>query len=1196
MFLDNLQWADEGTLRLLGILLTRVNRHSFLLVLGARKLEEDHRVIQLLNAVKNVGVKLSTIELSPLTKEDIQEFLSDTLRAKKEDLKELAAVCFEKTQGNPFFLKQLLLQLYQDKYIFFDKTEKGWNWDIHAIQSVSISENVAEVITNKIKKLPPNVQSLLQWGACMGNQFDTLLLKKVCHREEVSIDEDLSYGVRENLLFLVEEKIEITKEGEEKNRKYAFSHGRIQRAVYEGIQEEVFESMQLEIGRALLMKKESMDITQIASHFNQGLKQLKTTEEKIQVAEVNLEAGEKAKKSVAHSAALAYFKRGISLLPEDSWEEEYDLSLSLYNLAMESAYLIGALEEMEQCAQVILSKAKSNIDKSNVFLLKIAVLNNERKFQESVHYAFSSAASLGFDLGESSSIPRLLWWLLRLNLQLMRKTKKELLEMREASNPEVGAALHLIDEVGIPMFMTNLNLLAISIFKCICTLTFKYGATPEVAMNYMGYGVILCSSLKNPKKALEYGDLALKIADRFKNDQTKPRLIFIYYSTIYHWLYHLEETIKKIKKNMQSALDVGDLIYGGFSASNYISGSFFKGGNVEVFIKECENYAPLLKKLNQIAAYHHVVLFLKITLLLQGKEDKSLDEVYSIYLDEEHHKERELESPALQLYFLGKFLKAYYQGEFQLAYEEIPALYYHTQQAQGLIAEGGTSFFIALGCLEYYKIATGKKKREALATFKKIMKKIKFWSSNCPSNYLHRYHILMGFQEMVMGKEKKGIQHLEKAVELLKQNRFIPEGGIANELLAKLYMKQERYKTATFYLKEAYLKYQQAGVLIKLKQLEKEYGYFLLEGRRDVSSEMNLSEIKFTTSEKYLDFSAMMEFSRTISKEIVLEKLLNNLMKILLESSGAEESFLLSEKDNHWYIEAAGNMEVGKIKNQDIPLEKRLAVLVVQYVVRSKKPIIISCAEEDGRFFKDSYVKEHHVKSILAMPLLTQEGILRSILYLENSLIEGAFTQEQLNLLNLLSGQITSSIDNAKLYMDTSNLNKTLSNVNKTLLKTNKAYARFVPKELLGLLGKESIIDLSLGNYEKKEMGILFSDIRGFTTISEKMTPEENFNFLNRVLHYLEPVITTHQGYIDKYMGDGIMAVFPTNADVALQAGIAMLYAIFALNKELEKENKPALRIGIGLNTGTGMLSAVGTHDRMAGTVISYVVNVAIRL
>lgn len=174
--------------------------------------------------------------------------------------------------------------------------------------------------------------------------------------------------------------------------------------------------------------------------------------------------------------------------------------------------------------------------------------------------------------------------------------------------------------------------------------------------------------------------------------------------------------------------------------------------------------------------------------------------------------------------------------------------------------------------------------------------------------------------------------------------------------------------------------------------------------------------------------------------------------------------------------------------------------------------------------------------------------------------------------------------------------NEQLILANKKLAKLNATYERFVPSEFLKLLGQQSITQVKLGDQKRYDMSILFADIRSFTKLSEQMTPQENFNFINGYLKRVSPIIRQHNGFIDKYMGDGLMALFPNNADDAIQAGISIQQQLMKYNKERIQKERVPIDVGIGIHAGSVMLGTVGEQERMESTVISDAVNIAARL
>ncbi|NJK76185.1 MAG: HAMP domain-containing protein [Microcoleus sp. SU_5_6] len=195
-----------------------------------------------------------------------------------------------------------------------------------------------------------------------------------------------------------------------------------------------------------------------------------------------------------------------------------------------------------------------------------------------------------------------------------------------------------------------------------------------------------------------------------------------------------------------------------------------------------------------------------------------------------------------------------------------------------------------------------------------------------------------------------------------------------------------------------------------------------------------------------------------------------------------------------------------------------------------------------------------------------------------------------------ISERRTIEADREKFTEELSQLNRDLKKALDAQLQLTHAYGRFVPHQFLDLLGYESIVDVKLGDRVQKTMSVLFADIRDFTSLSERMTPHENFKFINHYLMRTEPCITANNGFIDKYIGDGIMALFDGIADDAVKAGIAILENLAEYNLTREERGYGPIEIGIGINTGSLMLGTVGGENRMDGTAIGDAVNLASRL
>jgi len=332
-----------------------------------------------------------------------------------------------------------------------------------------------------------------------------------------------------------------------------------------------------------------------------------------------------------------------------------------------------------------------------------------------------------------------------------------------------------------------------------------------------------------------------------------------------------------------------------------------------------------------------------------------------------------------------------------------------------------------------------------------------------------------------------------------------------------------------------------------------------------------------------LDMSTILRTAQALSGEMVLDRLLAAVMAGATENAGAESGALILNEDGELLVQAAhlpgGEVEV--LQSRPVGDGVRVCPGIVHWVRRTGKHLVLDDASRDSKFARDPYVKAHHVRSVLCVPLVNQKELV-AILYLENNLVSAAFTPERIELMTLLSAQAAISIRNARLFTQQ--------------VELTESYSRFVPREFLSHLGRDSVVGVELGDSVEIDMAVLFADIRGFTTLSEGMSPQQSFTFLNEFLGRMGPAIRLHGGFVDKYIGDAIMALFPGGVADACRAAVSMNEELAAFNAERVEEGAKPVRIGIGVHLGRLMLGTIGEPQRMEGTVISDAVNIAARL
>ncbi len=1377
MFIDDLQWADVASLNLIKLLMTAPDSQDLFFIAAYRdnEVSEAHPLMLTVDEIRQSGVRVDHISLSPLDLSNVNQLISDTLKCSLDQTIFLAKLILVKTGGNPFFMNEFLKSLYTEKLLKFDRKQGGWTWDLEQIKAQDITDNVVELMASKIQKLNAIAQRVLQLAACIGNQFDLQTLAIVLEKSQKETALDLHEAVAESLVLPLDDTYKLIGELEQEvtsqksnypllithypspiTIEYKFAHDRIQQAAYSLIPPQDKQAVHWQVGQLLLQNTpqqvREQKIFDIVNQLNFGIELITIQSERDELAQLNLIAGKKAQASAAYEPAWNYLNVGMDCLSADSWQRQYNLTLSLYVEAAEAAYLSGNFEEMEKLASVVLQQARTLLDKVNVYEVKIQGCTVHNKPLEAIDTALSVLRMLGIKFPKNPKKLDLLLELVKTKLTMKGKGIGDLIDLPEMTNPYKLAAMRILSRVVSAAYFAAPELLPLLVFKQV-KLSIEYGNTSVSCSAYATYGLILCGeAVGDVESGYQFGQLALSLIDKFNAKELKARTLLVVNYFIRHWKEHIRKTVKPLLDAYLIGLETGDLEYAAYSACVHCYHSYVAGKELSSLEREMAKYSNAIKKLNQQTAFYYNALARQVVLnLMDRAEDKfrligeSYDEIKMLPL----HIEANAKNICHSVYFY-KFFLSYLFQDYERAIENAKLVEENIDSAVGSIPL--SHFYNSLAHLAIYFDASKPEQKQILLKVAANQKQLKKWASYAPMTHLHKFYLVEAERHRVLGDHAKAMNYYDRAIELAKEHEYINEEALAHELAAKYYLALGKAKIARVYLLDAYYCYRRWGAIAKVKDLELRYPQLLsLKSDGVAAAQLKTSATQTGTidpttstdprttssgSSEALDLATAIKASQAIFGEMMLDKLLAKLMKILIENAGAQKGFLIMHSQpesgndkGKLLIEAAGAVDRDNITLlQSTPIESigiqdktlQLSLAIVNYVARMKESVVLNDATRDSKFKLDPYIIQNKPKSILCVPLINQ-GKLISIVYLENNLTEGAFTPNRLEVLKLLSVQAAISIKNAKLYTEVKESERKLTQFleampvgvsvldasgkpyygnrvayqllgkgvlpettadqlaevyqiyiegtdqtypkerlppvralmgetttvddleihqgdkiipleawgtpifdekgniayamvafqditdrkraelerrkfTSELFHLNEAFSRFVPQQFLQYLEKESIVDVKLGDSVQKEMSVLFSDIRDFTTLSESMTPQDNFKFINAYLSRMEPLIIAHHGFIDKYIGDAIMALFSGSADDAVQAGIAMLHYLTEYNQHRANSGYVPIHIGIGINTGSLMLGTVGGQNRMDSTVISDAVNLASRI
>lgn len=1173
IFLDDLQWADLPSLKLIENLLLHPESKYFLIIGAYRDNEVDssHILQSSLAVLKQANFFFNTISLKPLEVQHIVQLLKDTLHQDEKAVFSLAKICYEKTQGNPFFLNQFLQTIYNEGLFEFNYNDGHWYWDISAIQHKAITNDVVELIVLKLQELPLNTQKVLQFASCLGNRFSLDKLALINEKTPKSISKDLWVAMDKGLIAPIDTSYKYVTDEANKDVIYQFSHDRVQQAIYSLIEENYRNWLRLKIGRLLLQHTPQTELDnsaiEIVNQYNFGVDLIVDVKERALLAELNLLAGKKAKTSVAYKVALNYFQTGIRFLEKDCWQTQYDLALSLYTEIVEASYLATEFDEMNNASKIVIDNAKSIFDKVKVFETQILYLTNHHEYDKAIHIMLSVLKETGITLPQNPTKLHIILFLIRTKLSLIGKKVNELVNLPEMVEPKWKTALHIIRSTAGASYLSNPNLFVVSGFQAIILLI-KHGNTPQAARSYVVYGHILCGALRQIEIGYQFGELSMKLCEKFNAVSIMAQVWMVHAVFIKHWHDHIEDCLQLMFTAFQKGLENGDIEYAGYSIAAYSSMAILAGKKLSPLYDDLSKYHDIVVSIDQRTAINWLSCAQQILQNLFGLADdvrvlkgKAFDE--EIMMPEYIAKKDTIGALAATTF---KMLLCFLFNDYKQAFETGKKGKEFTS-AIGVFILPFYYFFYSLACIGCCADVKDKNRASYLKIVKSNQKLLRLWAKHAPMNYEHKYYLVEAELARLHNDTLKAEFYYDEAIQLAKQNKYLTEEAMANELAAKYYLQQGNERVARSYINDAYNCYVTWGATAKVSQLEKQYPHLL-------ASTMQTAEAQVLA--KSLDLATVLKSSQIIVQEIELEGLLEKMMHIVIENVGAEKGYLLLEKNKQWYIEAESSVDRDAMSIlMSIPIEGRLPLSIIQYVLKTKAPLVLDDAAHDDQFSSDPYVKANQPKSIFCLPLMSQ-GVLAGMVYMENNITKHAFTQDRLNLLSILSTQIVIAIDNARQYRY------------KKMLTS--AYERFVPQQYLNYLNKSSIKDVMLGDQVQRDMTILISDIRNFTTISEKMTPQECMVFLNDHLSRLEHAINKNNGFIDKYVGDAVIALF-SSADDAITASIEILHTLNEHNRELLLKNQACVNIGIGLSSGTVTLGTVGVQRRMQGTAISEAVS-----
>ena len=1047
LFLDDLQWADSASLKLMQLLISDSDS-QYLLIIGAYRDNEvnpTHPLIQTLEKIRESGANLHNITVQPLALNHVSQLIADTLNesAATRRIQSFSELLFHKTQGNPFFLTQLLKTLALENLLNYEASSDKWEWDIEAIQAIGITDlNIVELIARNIQKLPEVTQKALKLAACIGNTFNLDVLAIVNEASELVTGAQLWPALQAGLILPLSEAYKIPLvfvESESESVRlqdvkvdYKFLHDRVQQSAYSLIPETDKKSTHFKIGQLLLKnttpEERKNNIFALVNQLNFGIEAtteelplLATQSDKNLLAELNLMAGQKAKASAAFEAAVNYFNLSLGLLAADSWQSDYDLTLPIYVETVEGEYLNANFARAEQLLEVVLQEAKTLLDRVKVYEVKIQSYISQNKFLEAIQLGIEVLEKLGLSLSKISTNPVILIQEISKRMAEKNKQIEDLAYLPEMTDSYHFATIRILLTVTPAAFITNPTLKSRLLFAMV-DLCLTYGNPPLAAGVYVSYGIFLNAS-GDIDSGYRFGQLSLRLLEQFNAKNIKATVLQSFNSYIRHWKDHLRETIDSLQEGFNSGLETGNLDYGCYSILSYHEHILYSGGDLESLEAQSREYLSLTQNLKQDFSIECLNMIRQFILNLLGQSNRPTELISDRYNEKKSLKAALQMNNYYSLFFIYNYktLLSYLFKEREAAVENARQAEKYKAPVGGLIATAQHNFYYSLSLLAQYPNVSETEQREYLEQVATNQQTMRHWANNAPANYQHKYDLVEAEKARILGDYPAAITLYDAAITGAREQQYTQEEALANELTGEFHLTRGQENMARFFLLEAYYCYIRWGAKAKVKDLETRYPQFFAKINAQKPAETSLTLATIITSSSNsegFDLASVFKAAQAISSEIVLSELLTKLIKIAIENAGAQTGYLLLKHSNTFTIEAVGQVEGDNITLSlipDQPLAEVLPMSVINYVERTQKNAVLNNATTEEIFATDPYIVAHQTKSILCTPIINQCRFM-GVVYLENNLVEKAFTSARLEVLKLLSAQASIALENATLY------------------------------------------------------------------------------------------------------------------------------------------------------------------------------------
>jgi predicted ATPase/signal transduction histidine kinase/CheY-like chemotaxis protein len=999
LFLDDLQWIDPGSLKFLEYLSGLTDLQHLLLICAYRD-NEVGPAHHLMLAMKTIRAqsRCDEILLQPLSFADLNQMVSETLSLPSSTTAPLAECVYGKTGGNPFFSIQFLQGLFEDRLL--QRGADGWQWDIEKIAAKDFTDNVVDLMVDKLLRLPPLTRDVMRKLAFLGNSVPLSKLRMVEGPSSGPLEAALDEALRASYLIRRDDSIR-------------FAHDRIQEAAYLLMPERERPAEHLRMGRALAngLDEGKLDdeLFDVVNHFNLGVGLVSDPDEKRRIRHWNGQAGRKAKTAAAFASARTFFAQAMDLLPADAWGLEYDETLWLFVERATCELLLGNFDQVEQLVAAIIDRARTCADRGRGYRLLLLRYQIAGRFGDAVAVALDALRVFGIacpatpeDIEQAVAQGRA-----KVATNLGGRDMAALIHAPIMTDPDALGISGIIADAMPCAFLARPDLYPWLVLTAL-NITLLSGSSADSCAVYMGYSIVLIGEFE-VDGAVQFADVALKLQEVLQRSDQKGRV-----------LVRTGIFITSNRKEMRSSIE---LLKEGFVECN-VSGDYpyaiYSALEISWLTLECG--APLDDVTSTALTYAAFAEQSRNTGLQQSL---NAQRAFAAFLgsagDPGDFAQRNADCLAgltnakfgtgIAYFHLMSQMVALLFGDHDKAMEHSRAVGASLKTITGWVAETTYHLLAVLTLAAADDASDGAGRAERLAEMAVHIDLLRKRAKGCQQNYSCRLALAQAEAARIAGDPLEAERLYEEAITSAHDNGFRHLEAMACEWASRFYRRRGLSMIANTYLHRARDGYVRWGAQAKVKQIDAELpglgGWQVRPGAEGMPDRV-----------QNLDVISVLKASQAVSGEIALDRLIETLLRIAVENAGAVRGVLVVDLDGTPTVVADARIRDGAVKVDTERTEPRaldLPISVLNFVRRAGKSVLLDDATQEHDFSGDKYFTRHKAKSVLCLPMVKQSRFI-GLLYLENGHVSRAFTADRVAVLDVLASQAAISLENALLY------------------------------------------------------------------------------------------------------------------------------------------------------------------------------------